>query len=57
MNFPQLDRLDLQYERKDALPIPGLSLEKSVFKAIDKKDYLLQYFQFADQFSFFDVEC
>tara|TARA_A100000164_G_scaffold184345_1_gene163775 strand:- start:2925 stop:4982 length:2058 start_codon:yes stop_codon:yes gene_type:complete len=41
MNFPKLDRLDLQYKRKDALPIPGLSLEKSVFKAIDKKDYLL----------------
>ncbi len=41
MNFPQLDRFDLQYERKDAIPIPGLSLEKSVFKAIDKKDYLL----------------
>ncbi len=41
MNFPQLNRFDLQYEHKDPLPIPGLSLEKSLFKAVDKKDYLL----------------
>ena len=41
MNFPQLNRSDLQYERKEALPIDGLSLEKSIFKAIKQKDYLI----------------
>ena len=41
MNFPQLDRKDLQYENKEPLPIKGLSLEKSIFKAIEAKDYLL----------------
>jgi polyphosphate kinase len=41
MNFPQLNRTDLQYERKDPLPITGLSLEKSIFKALESKDYLL----------------
>jgi len=41
MNFPQLHRRDLQYERKDPLPIEGLSLEKSIFKALKSKDYLL----------------
>lgn len=41
MNFPQLHRRDLQYERKDPLPIEGLSLEKSIFKALESRDYLL----------------
>jgi len=41
MNFPQLNRIDLQYERIDSLPINGLSLEKSIFKAIDQMDFLL----------------
>lgn len=41
MNFPQLNRRDLQYERKDPLPIEGLSLEKSIFKVLESKDYLL----------------
>ena len=41
MNFPNLNRSDLQYECEDALPINGLSLEKSIFKAIKNKDYLL----------------
>jgi len=41
MNFPQLSRTDLQYERKESLPIKGLSLEKSIFKAVETKDYLL----------------
>ena len=41
MNFPQLNRNDLQYERKDSLPINGLSFEKSIFKAIDQRDFLL----------------
>ena len=41
MNFPQLHRRDLQKERKDPLPIEGLSLEKSIFKALESRDYLL----------------
>ena len=41
MNFPQLNRKDLQYENKEPLPIKGLSLEKSIFKAVEAKDYLL----------------
>ena len=36
-----MDRSDLHYERKEALSINGLSLEKSIFKAIKQKDYLL----------------
>ena len=31
----------MQYERKDSLPINGLSFEKSIFKAIDQRDFLL----------------
>ena len=34
MNFPQLHRRDLQYERKDPLPIEGLSLEKSIYQLL-----------------------
>ena len=41
MKFPRLDRKDLQYEPIQSLPIPGLSLEASIVKAIEKKDYLL----------------
>lgn len=41
MNFPKLNRPHLLYRKNDALLIPGLSLEKSLFKAIEKKDYLL----------------
>ena len=41
MGFPQLNRNDLQYGKRNPIPVPGLSLEKSIFKAIDKKDYLL----------------
>ena len=41
MNFPKLKRSDLLYSKNDPLLIPGLSLEKSLFKAIEKKDYLL----------------
>lgn len=41
MSFPSLGRTDLLYEQIEALPIKGLSLETSIFKAIDKKDYLL----------------
>jgi polyphosphate kinase len=41
MNFPQLNRNDLQYNKMLPIPIEGLSLEKSIFKAIEEKDYLL----------------
>jgi polyphosphate kinase len=41
MNFPMLKSNNLHYKREDPVPIPGLSLEKSVFKAIDNKDFLM----------------
>lgn len=41
MDFPSLGRKDLLYNKMDALPIKGLSLESSIFQAISKKDYLL----------------
>ena len=41
MNFPRLGRPDLQYEPKEPLPIPGLSLQGSLFDRIAEKDYLL----------------
>ena len=41
MSFPSLGRTDLLYPKIEALPIKGLSLESSIFNAIDKKDYLL----------------
>ena len=41
MNFPQLNRNDLQYNKMLPVPVEGLSLEKSIFKAIEEKDYLL----------------
>jgi len=41
MNFPELKSNELHYKRVDAITIPGLSLEKSIFKSIDKKDFLL----------------
>lgn len=41
MSFPSLGRTDLLYDKIEALPIKGLSLETSIFKAIDQKDYLL----------------
>ncbi len=41
MNFPKFNRPNLFYAKKEPLPIPGLSLEKSLFKAIEMKDYLL----------------
>ncbi|MDD7885672.1 polyphosphate kinase 1 [Flavivirga sp. 57AJ16] len=42
MGFPSLGRNDLLYEKIEALPVKGLSLESSIFTAIKKKDYLLQ---------------
>jgi polyphosphate kinase len=41
MNFPRLGRPDLQYENKEPLPIPGLSLQGNLFDKIVEKDYLL----------------
>lgn len=41
MGFPSLGRTDLMYDKIEALPIKGLSFQKSIFKAIANKDYLL----------------
>ena len=41
MNFPNLKNTGLQYDKVDPVNIPGLSLEKSIIKAVDKKDFLL----------------
>jgi polyphosphate kinase len=41
MNFPQFKNSNLQYSKVDPAPIPGLSLEKSIIKAVDKRDFLL----------------
>lgn len=41
MNFPQLKNSNLQYDKVDPVTIPGLSLEKSIIKAVDQKDFLL----------------
>ncbi len=41
MKFPRLGRPDLQYEPKEPLLIPGLSLQGSLFDKILQKDYLL----------------
>lgn len=40
MSFPSLGRADLLYNKIEALPVKGLSLETSIFEAIAKKDYL-----------------
>ncbi|MCL4144549.1 UNVERIFIED_CONTAM: hypothetical protein GTU68_014456 [Idotea baltica] len=41
MGFPSLGRNDLMYDKMEALPVKGLSLESSIFEAISKKDFLL----------------
>src|SRR5690554_4761138 len=41
MNFPALGRPDLQYQKTEALPIPGLSLQGNLFDKIVERDYLL----------------
>jgi len=41
MSFPSLGREDLLYKKINRLPIKGLSLQSSIFKAIASKDYLL----------------
>ena len=40
MDFPNLGRFDLLYQKKTPLPVPGLSLEGSILNKIAKKDYL-----------------
>ncbi|PKA84277.1 polyphosphate kinase [Ulvibacter sp. MAR_2010_11] len=41
MDFPSLGKSDLLYEKIVPLPIPGLSLQGSLFDRISEKDYLL----------------
>jgi len=41
MKFPSLGRKDLLYDKIEALPVKGLSLERNIFNAIAEKDYLL----------------
>ena len=41
MDFPSLGRVDLLYDKIEPLPVKGLSLQNSIFNAIDQKDYLL----------------
>lgn len=41
MDFPDLGRKEWLYERKERLPIKGLSLNGSILEQIGKKDYLL----------------
>jgi polyphosphate kinase len=40
MSFPSLGRNDLLYEKIEPLVVKGLSLQKSIFKAIAHKDFL-----------------
>jgi len=40
MNFPSLGRQDLLYEKIQALPVTGLSMEGSLLEKIAEKDYL-----------------
>ncbi|MFV9551141.1 polyphosphate kinase 1 [Algibacter sp. PT7-4] len=41
MSFPSLGRTDLLYDKIEALPVKGLSMQDSIFNAISKKDYLV----------------
>ncbi|MBS4039715.1 MAG: polyphosphate kinase 1 [Flavobacteriales bacterium] len=41
MNFPNLGRKDLLYQRLFPLPVKGLSLEGSIFQKLKQKDYLV----------------
>ena len=40
MSFPSLGRNDLLYEKIEPLPVKGLSLQTSIFKAIAQRDFL-----------------
>lgn len=41
MGFPSLGRNDLLYDKIEALPVKNLSLQKSIFKSIADKDYMV----------------
>ncbi|RXR18896.1 polyphosphate kinase 1 [Flavobacterium amnicola] len=41
MDFPNLGRYDLLYKTNTPLPVEGLSLEGSILKRIENKDYLV----------------
>ncbi|WP_411896204.1 polyphosphate kinase 1 [Winogradskyella sp. A2] len=41
MDFPSLGRTNLLYSKINPLPVKGLSLQKSIFKTISEKDYLV----------------
>ncbi|TGD59593.1 polyphosphate kinase 1 [Flavobacterium humi] len=41
MDFPNLGRYDLLYKTNTPLPVEGLSLEGSILKKIEEKDYLV----------------
>lgn len=41
MDFPNLGRNDLWYPRFQPLPIPNFSLEKSILRAVEQKDFLI----------------
>ncbi|MCZ8145026.1 polyphosphate kinase 1 [Flavobacterium sp.] len=41
MDFPNLGRFDLLYQKKVPLPVPGLSLEGNMLQKIAQKDYLV----------------
>lgn len=41
LRFPSIGRKDLQYKPSEPLNVNGLSLERSLFKAIEKKDFLI----------------
>ncbi|MEP3836824.1 MAG: polyphosphate kinase 1 [Algibacter sp.] len=41
MGFPSLGRTDLLYDKIEALPVKGLSMQDSIFNAISEKDYLV----------------
>ncbi len=41
MDFPSLGRTDLLYNKIEALPVKGLSLQQSIFTSIANKDYLI----------------
>jgi len=40
MGFPSLGRQDLMYDKIDALPVKGFSMEGSLFEQIAQKDYM-----------------
>ena len=41
MDFPHLNRFDLHYQSRTALPVKGLSLEGSILERIAERDFLI----------------